>query len=66
MDIMTHLLERNNIDVPYFARKEGRGNFANLEEHCHTVQFKGNDCHDLVSRINYFSDVSYFYTHFYI
>ena len=26
MEIMTHFLKRNNIDVPNFARKEGREN----------------------------------------
>ena len=63
MDIMNQFLERKNIDVPYFARKEGRENSADPQEHYHTVQFKGNDCHALVSRIKYFPDVSDFYTH---
>ena len=66
MDIMTLFLERNNVDVPYFARKEGRENFVDPQEHCHTMQSKGNDCHDLVSRIKYFPGVSHFDTHSYI
>ena len=63
MDIMIEFLERKNIDVPYFARKEGRENYVDPHEHCHTVQFKGNDCHALVSRIKYFPDISDFDTH---
>ena len=45
---MTLLLKSNNIDVPYFSIKEGRENYVDPREHCHTVQSKGNDCHDLV------------------
>ena len=30
------------------------------------MQFKGNDSHDLVAKIKYASDVSNFYTHYYI
>ena len=63
MDIMTQLLERNNIDVSDFARKEGNGNFVDPEGHYHTMLFKGNNCNYLVARINYFPDIYYFYTH---
>ena len=56
---MTQLIERNNIDVPYFAR-----NFVGPNGHCHTMQFKGNDCHYLVSRIKYFPYVYDFNTHY--
>ena len=51
MDIMTEFLKRTNIDVPNFGRKEGRENFVDPQGHCHTMQLKGNDCQDLVSRI---------------
>ena len=51
MDIMTQFLERNNIDIPDFVRKEGRENSVNPQDHCHIMQFKGNDCHDLVSML---------------
>ena len=61
MDIMTQFLERNNIDVPYFARREKS---VDPQGHCNTVQFKGNDAHALVSRIKYVYDVSDFHTHF--
>ena len=60
MDIMIQLLERNNIDVPDFARREKS---VDPQGHCNTVQFKGNDAHALVSRIKYVSDVSDFDTH---
>ena len=59
MDMMIQLLERNNIDVPYFARRE---NFVDPQGHCNTMQFKGNDDHDLVSRIKCVSWVSDFDT----
>ena len=54
MDIMTQLLERNNIDVLDLARKEGRENYVDPQGHYHTMQFKGNDCHDLFAIKNYF------------
>ena len=60
MDIMSHLLKINNIDVPFFARREKS---VDPQGHCNTMQFKGNDAHDLVARIKYVSDFSYFYTH---
>ena len=60
MDIMSQLVERNNIDVPDFAK---RGKYVDPQGHCNTVQFKGNDDYDLVARIKYFYDVSDFYTH---
>ena len=60
MDIMTQLLERNNIDVPDFARREKS---VDPQGNCNTVQFKGNDAHASVARIKYVSDVSDFYTH---
>ena len=63
MYIMTQFLERNNIDVPYFARKEGREKYVDPQEHCHTMQLKGNDCHDLVAIIKYVYYVYEFYTY---
>ena len=57
LDIMTQLLERNNIDVPDFERREKS---IDPQEHCHTMQFKGNDCHALVSIVKYFPSVSNF------
>ena len=50
IDIMTELLERNNIDVPEFARRE---KYVDPQGHYNTVQFKGDDSHDLVVRIHY-------------
>ena len=58
---MTQLLERNNIDVLDFERRE---KYVDPHGHCNTVQFKGNDFHALVSIIKYFPDISYFYTHY--
>ena len=63
MEIMTQFLERNNIDVTYFARKEGREMFIDPQGNCHTMQFKGNDCHALVARIKYFPDIYDFYNY---
>ena len=60
MDIMIKLLEINNIDVPYFARRE---KYVGPQGHCNTMQFEGNDAHELVSKIKYVSDVSNFDTH---
>ena len=57
---MSYLLERNNIDVPYFARRE---KYVDPQGHCNTMQFEGNDAHELVSRIKCVSDISDFDTH---
>ena len=57
---MTHFLERNNIDVPYFARRKKS---VDPQGHLNTVQFKGNDSHDLFAKIKYISDISDFDTH---
>ena len=60
MDIMTQFLERNNIDVLDFARREKS---VDPWGHCNTMKFKGNDAHTLVARIKYVYDVSDFDTH---
>ena len=57
---MTQFLERNNIDVPDFAKREKS---IHPQGHCNTMQFKGNDAHALVAKIKYVSDTSDFYTH---
>ena len=57
---MSQFLKRNNIDVLDFARRE---NYVDPQGHCNTMQFKGNDTHDLVARIKYVSYVSNFDTH---
>ena len=59
MNIINQFLEINNIDVPYFARKEKS---VDPHDHCNTVQFKGNDAHAMVSRKKYVSNVYDFYT----
>ena len=62
MNIMIQLVEINNIDVLYFARKKGTKNSVDPREHSHNAQFKGNDCHALISRVNYFPHISNFDT----
>ena len=47
---MSQLVERNNIDVPDFARRE---KYVDPQGHCNNVQFKGNDAHALVDKIKY-------------
>ena len=63
MDIMTHFIKRNNIDVPYFARKEGRENFVDPHGNYHNVQFTCNDGHALIPKVKYFPHVFEFYTY---
>ena len=46
-----------------FCKKRRKGKFYWSQGKCHTMQFKGNDCHDSVERINFFLYVSDFYTH---
>ena len=58
---MSQLHERNNIDVPGFARRE---KYGDPERNSNTMQFEGNDAHYLVTKIKYVSNLSYFDTHF--
>ena len=56
MDIMSHLLEKHNIEIPYELEK-----LVDSLEHCHSAQFQGDITYALSSKVNSFSHVSYIY-----
>ena len=56
MDIMSQLLEKHKIEVPYELEKH-----VDSSEHCHSVQFQGDITYAMSARIKSFSHVSDIY-----
>ena len=53
---MAQLLEKHNIDVPYFARKNEPEKLVEPPEQCHNEQPQGKDCYALIIRVKSFSN----------
>ena len=52
MDIMSHLLEKHNIEVLDELEK-----LVDSLEHCHSAQFQGNINYALSARVKYFPHI---------